>query len=90
MKIKKKDKAYLHQLSQAPSITDIDLNRRLKELRDFNQGRVNDDDDDDDDDNDDDNDDDDDNNTGSIIPRSFFLPPTPPEMPPLLLVKTMV
>ena len=72
---KKKDKAYLHQLSQAPSITDIHLNRRLKELRDFNQGRVNDDDDDDDDD--------DDNNTGSIIPRrSFFLPPTPPEMPP--------
>ena len=42
-------RAYLEQLNQAPSITDINIARRLKELKNFNEGRINDDDDDNDD-----------------------------------------
>ena len=37
---KAKERAYLKQLSQAPSIRDIDIGRRLQELKDFNEGRV--------------------------------------------------
>ena len=48
---KKREREYLEQLSGAPSVTDIDISRRLKELKDFNEGR-----DIGDDDNDDDND----------------------------------
>ena len=37
---KAKERAYLKQLSQAPSIRDINIGRRLRELKDFNEGRV--------------------------------------------------
>ena len=47
---KKKEKALLQTFSKAPTIKDIDIGRRLRELRDFNDSRRNDDDDDDDDD----------------------------------------
>ena len=43
---KKKEKAFLNQLSGAPSITDLNIGKRLQELKDFNEERVNDDDDD--------------------------------------------
>ena len=36
---KKKEREYLKQLSSGPSITDIDIGKRLKESRDFNKGR---------------------------------------------------
>ena len=49
---KKKEKALLQTFSKAPTIKDIDIGRRLRELRDFNDSRRNDDDDDDDDGND--------------------------------------
>ena len=44
---KKKEKAFLNQLSGVLSITDLNIRKRLQELKDFNEGRVNDDDDDD-------------------------------------------
>ena len=40
---KAREREYLKQLGQAPSIKDIDIGRRLRELKDFNEGRVNDD-----------------------------------------------
>ena len=39
---KARERAYMKQLSQAPSITDINISDRLKELRDFNDGNIND------------------------------------------------
>ena len=39
---KAKVKAYLKQLSQAPLVKDTDIGRRLQELKDCNEGRVND------------------------------------------------
>ena len=35
---KKKEREYLKQLSSVPSVTDIDIGKRLKELKDFNEG----------------------------------------------------
>ena len=49
---KKKEKAFLNQLSGAPSITDLNIRKQLQELNDFNKGQVNNDDDDNDDNND--------------------------------------
>ena len=40
---KARERAYMKQLSQVPSITDINISDRLKELRDFNDGNINDD-----------------------------------------------
>ena len=48
-KNKANERVYLEQLNQLPSITEINIARRLKELTNFNEGRINDDDDDDDD-----------------------------------------
>ena len=48
---KKKEKEILRALDQAPSIKDLDIEKRFCELKNFNEGRNNDDDDDDDDDN---------------------------------------
>ena len=45
---KKKEREYLKQLSGAPSVMDIDTGKRLKELKDFNEGWNGSDDDDDD------------------------------------------
>ena len=60
---KARERAYMKQLSQAPSITDINISDRLKELRDFNDGNIN-------DDRNNNNNDDDDDGPG--------VPPTPP------------
>ena len=46
---KKKQREYLKQLSGASSVTDIDIGKRLKELKDFNEGWNGSDDHDDDD-----------------------------------------
>ena len=35
---KKKEREYLKQISGVPSVTDIDIGKRLKELKDFNEG----------------------------------------------------
>ena len=43
---KKRGKAFLNRLSGAPSITDLNIRKRLQGLKDFNEGRVNDNDDD--------------------------------------------
>ena len=48
-KNKANEGAYLEQLNQAPSITDINFARPLKDLKNFYEGRINDDDDDNDD-----------------------------------------
>ena len=45
---KKKEKEILRALDQAPSIRDLDIEKRFRELNNFNEGRNNDDDDDDD------------------------------------------
>ena len=47
---KKKEKEILRELDQAPSIKDLDIEKRFRDLKNFNEGRNNDDDDDDDDD----------------------------------------
>ena len=65
---KKKEKEILRALDQAPSIKDLDIEKRFCELKNFNEGRNNDDDDDDDDD---------DNNTGQSpgnLPPLQYLP----------------
>ena len=41
----------MRALDQAPSIKDLDIEKRFRELKNFNEGRKHDDDDDDDDDN---------------------------------------
>ena len=48
---KKKEKEILRALDQAPSIKDLDIEKRFCNLKNFNEGRNNDDDDDDDDNN---------------------------------------
>ena len=48
---KKTEKEFLRALDQAPSIKDLDIEKRFRELENFIEGRSNDDDDDDDDDN---------------------------------------
>ena len=40
---KARERKYLKQLGQALSVKDINIGRRLRELKDFNEGRVNDD-----------------------------------------------
>ena len=64
---KAKERVYLKQLNQAPSIRDIDIGRRLQELKDFNEGRVG------------DNRNNDDNNDNEDGPPG--IPPTPPAPP---------
>ena len=80
---KKKEKEILRALDQAPSIKDLDIEKRFCELKNFNEGRNNDDDDDDDDD--------DDNNTGQSpgnLPPLQYLPSSSrrdePSLPPTL------
>ena len=48
---KKTEKEFLRALDQAPSIKDLDIEKRFRELKNFIEGRSNDDDDDDDDNN---------------------------------------
>ena len=48
---KKKEKEILRALDQAPSIKDLNIEKRFRDLKNFNEGRNNDDDDDDDDNN---------------------------------------
>ena len=48
-KSKEEERAYLEQLNQVPSITDLNIAKRLKELKNFNEGRINDDNSDNDD-----------------------------------------
>ena len=48
---KKKEKKIFRALDQAPSIKDLDIEKRFRELKNFNEGHNNDDDDDDDDNN---------------------------------------
>ena len=79
---KKKEREYLKQLSKAPSIMDINISKRQRELKDFNDGGgVN--------DNNDDDDDDDEDGPGvppTRQPPSLRTPaelfPTPPYTPP--------
>ena len=65
---KARERAYMKQLSQAPSITDINIGNSLKELRDFNDGNIN------DDRNNNNNDDDDGPGVLPTPPPSFRLP----------------
>ena len=89
---KKKKKEILRVLDQAPSIKDLDIEKKIRELKSFNEGRNNDDDDDDHD-----------NNTGQSpegnlpllqYPSSSSrrhkpsLPPTPPISPAVSLNAT--
>ena len=68
---KQKEKMELDAIGKAPSVKDIDIQKRIDGISKFNLG-IKDDDDNDDDDGDDD---DDNNNTGRRLPS--FLP-TPP------------
>ena len=85
---KKKEKEILRALDQAPSIKDLDIEKRFRELKNFNEGHNSNDDDDDDDNNND--------NIGQLpggylppfqYPSSSSrrdepsLPPTPPILP---------
>ena len=77
---KKKEREYLKQLSKVPSITDINIGKRLRELKDFNKGRVN------DNNYDDDNDDEDGPGVSPTPPPPLLrtpgdLFPTPPYTP---------
>ena len=49
-KNKANERVYLEQLGQAPSITDINIAKRVKELKNFKEGIIDDDDDNDDED----------------------------------------
>ena len=69
---KAKERAYMKQLSQAPSITDINIGNRLKELRDFNGRTIN-------DDRNNNDDDDDEPGVPPTPPPSFGLPSPPRE-----------
>ena len=73
---KQKEKLELDAIGKAPSVKDIDIQKRLDGISKFNLGIK--DDDDDNDDDDDDDDDDDNNNTGRRLPS---FPPTPPSTP---------
>ena len=70
---KQKEKLELDAIRKAPSVKDIDIQKRLDGISKFNLGIKDDDDNDDDDDDDDDN-----NNTGRRLPS---FPPTPPSTP---------
>ena len=78
---KKKEKEILRALDQAPSIKDLNIEKRFLDLKNFTEGC-----------NDDDDDDDDDDNLGqspgplqypSLLSRrnEASLPPTPPILP---------
>ena len=71
---KARERAYMKQLSQAPSITDKDIGNRLKELRDFNDGNIN---DDRNNNNNNNNNDDDGPGVPPTPPPSFWLPSPP-------------
>ena len=66
-----RERAYMKQLSQAPSITDINIGNRLKKLRDFNDENIN------DDRNNNNVDDDDGPGVLPTPPQSFRLPSPP-------------
>ena len=68
---KQKEKLELDTIGKAPSVKDIDIQKKLYDLSNFNPGVKDDNDDDDDDDDDGDNK----NNTGRRLPS---FPPTPP------------
>ena len=74
---KQKEKLELDAIGKAPSVKDIDIQKRLNDISKFNLGIK---DNDDDDDGDDDDDDDDNNNSG----RPQVFPPTPPSSPSTL------
>ena len=71
---KQKEKLELDAIGKAPSVKDIDIQKRLNDISKFNLG-IKDNDDDDGDDDDDDN-----NNSG----RPQVFPPTPPSSPSTL------
>ena len=72
---KKREKEILRALHQAPSIKDLDIEKRFCELKNFNEGRNN------------DNGDDDDNNDteqspgGNLQPLQYLSSSTPPILP---------
>ena len=66
---KQKEKIELEAIGKAPSVKDIDIKKRLKDISDFNLGIRGDSDDDDDDD--------DNNNNNNNNNRSSSLPPPP-------------
>ena len=72
---KQKEKLELDAIGKAPSVKDIDIQKRLNDISKFNLGIKDNDDDDGDDD-----DDDDDNNSG----RPQVFPPSPPSSPSTL------
>ena len=72
---KQKEKLELDAIGKAPSVKDIDIQKRLNDISKFNLGIKDNDDDDDGDDDDDDN-----NNSG----RPQVFPPTPPSSPSTL------
>ena len=78
---KAREREYLKELAQAPAVKDIDIGRRLRELKDFNAGRVN----DDSNNNDDNNDEDGPGVPPTPPPPSLQMPedlfPTPPHTP---------
>ena len=69
---KKNEKEILRALDQAPSIKDLDIEKRFRDLKNFNEGRNNDDDDDDDNIG---------QSPGPLQYPSSSLPPTPPISP---------
>ena len=73
---KAREREYMKQLSTAPSITDINIGNWLKELRDFNDGNI--------DDDRNDNNDDDDGRPGvpPNLPPRLRLPSPPRDEPP--------
>ena len=77
---KQKEKLELDAIGKAPSVKDIDIQKRLDGISKFNLGIK-----DDDDDNGDDDDDDDNNNTGRRLPS---FPLTPPSTPSTSLSET--
>ena len=76
---KKKEKQIKRVLANAPSIKDIDISKRLKDLRDFNDQRRN---------NDDDGDDNDDRGNNSVNRSNNNSGLPPPPLPPIALSST--
>ena len=73
----------MRALDQAPSLKDLDIEKRFRELKTFNEGRNNDDDDDDDDN----------NNTGpspggNLTPLQYPSSSLPPSLPPTLPISS--
>ena len=77
---KQKEKLELDAIGKAPSVKDINIQKRLDDISKFNLGIK----DDDNDDDDDDDDDDDGNNDSANNRRLPSFPPTPPQTPSTL------